>query len=109
MGPMGQMVDGCVHLRDCARPLGLFDDVSLDDWRMVLDWLPSGVPGLAPKSRFEGLGLRATDQDWACGSGQEVRGLSEALVMAMSGRRVALLDLVGPGVERLRQRLGDPR
>lgn len=109
VGPMGQMVDGCVHLRDCARPLGLSDDVSLDDWRMVLDWLPSGVPGLAPKSRFEGLGLRATDQDWAWGSGQEVKGLSEALVMAMSGRRGALLDLDGPGVELFRQRLGDPR
>lgn len=49
VGPMGQMTDGCVHLRDCARPLGLADDVSIDDWRMVLDWLPSGVPGLVPK------------------------------------------------------------
>ena len=44
VGPMGQMTDGCVHLRDCARPLGLPDDVSADDWRMVLDWLPTGVP-----------------------------------------------------------------
>jgi uncharacterized protein (TIGR03083 family) len=26
VGPMGQMTDGCVHLRDCARPLGLPDD-----------------------------------------------------------------------------------
>ena len=41
VGPMGQMADGCLHLRDCARPLGLADDVSLDDWKMVLDWLPS--------------------------------------------------------------------
>ncbi len=109
VGPMGQMLDGCVHLRDCARPLGLSDDVSLDDWRMVLDWLPSGVPGLAPKSRFEGLDLRATDQDWAWGSGQEVKGPSEALAMAMSGRRVVLQDLSGPGLELLRQRLGDAR
>ncbi len=23
VGPMGQLADGCVHLRDCARPLGL--------------------------------------------------------------------------------------
>ena len=41
VGPMGQMADGCLHLRDCARPLGLPNDVTLDDWRMVLDWLPS--------------------------------------------------------------------
>ena len=55
VGPMGQMADGCVHLRDCARPLGLPDDVSIDDWRMVLDWLPSGVPGLVPKRRARGV------------------------------------------------------
>jgi hypothetical protein len=27
--------------RDCARPLGLPHDVSLDDWRMMLGWLPT--------------------------------------------------------------------
>lgn len=106
VGPMGQMADGCLHLRDCARPLGLGADVSLDDWRMVLDWLPSGVPGLAPKRRFAGLGLTATDQDWTWGTGAPVAGPSEALAMSMSGRAVALTDLEGDGVEVLRQRLG---
>jgi hypothetical protein len=57
VGPMGQMADGCVHLRDCARPLGLRDDVSLDARRMVLDWLPSGVPGLVPRRRLDGIRL----------------------------------------------------
>ncbi len=52
---------------------------------MALDWLPSGVPGLAPKSRFGGLDLRATDQDWGGGLGKR-SGPSEALAMAMSGR-----------------------
>ncbi len=107
VGPMGQMADGCVHLRDCARPLGLPDDVSIDDWRMVLDWLPSGVPGLVPKRRVEGLRLVATDQEWSWGAGEEVTGPSEALAMAVSGRAVALNDLDGPGVGVLRQRLVD--
>jgi hypothetical protein len=40
VGPRGQMADGCIHLRDCARPLGLPDDVSLADWRVLLDWFP---------------------------------------------------------------------
>jgi len=105
VGPMGQMTDGCVHLRDCARPLGLPDDVSADDWRMVLDWLPTGVPGLVPKRRLERLSLRATDQDWSWGNGDEVVGPSEALAMAVSGRAVALDDLSGSGVELLRHRL----
>jgi hypothetical protein len=55
VGPMGQITDGCLHLRDCARPLGLPDDVELSDWRLILDWLPGGVPGLVPKRRLDGL------------------------------------------------------
>ena len=40
---MGQMTDG--------------HDVSLADWRMVLEWLPGGVPGLVPKRLLDGLSL----------------------------------------------------
>ena len=76
---------------------------------MVLDWLASGVRGLVPKRRLDGLALRATDQEWSWGSGREIEGTSEALAMAVSGRRVALDDLNGSGVEVLRGRLNDPR
>jgi uncharacterized protein (TIGR03083 family) len=109
VGPMGQMTDGCVHLRDCARPLGLSDDVSLEDWRMVLDWLPPGVPGLVPRRLTAGLLLRATDQDWSWGSGLEVSGPSEAVAMSVAGRTVALDELSGPGVDVLRDRLAGRR
>jgi uncharacterized protein (TIGR03083 family) len=107
VGPMGQMTDGCIHLRDCARPLGLTHDVGLDDWRMVLEWLPTRQAslGVVPRGRLDGLALRATDQDGRWGSGQEVTGPSEAMAMAVSGRRVALDDLAGPGVETLRCRM----
>ncbi len=105
VGPLGQLADGCVHLRDCARPLGLPDDVSLEHWRVLLDWFSGGVRGLVPKDRLPGLHLVATDQDWAWGDGQPVEGPSEALAMAVAGRPVALGDLTGPGVEILRGRL----
>ncbi|HET6939827.1 MAG TPA: maleylpyruvate isomerase family mycothiol-dependent enzyme [Nocardioides sp.] len=105
VGPMGQMADGCVHLRDCARPLGLPDEVSLDDWRVLLEWLSRGVVGLVPKRRLQGLSLLATDQEWSWGSGPELAGPSEALAMAVTGRPVALADLTGPGVQDLRDRL----
>ena len=105
VGPMGQLADACVHLRDCARPLGLSDDVDLDDWRMLLDWLPPRVPGLVPRRRLAGLRLVATDQEWSWGEGPEVRGPSEAVAMAVVGRAVALADLGGPGVDVLRARL----
>ncbi len=106
VGPMGQFADGCIHLRDCARPLGLSDDASLEDWRALLDWTSGGVRGLVPKSRLEGLHLVATDQDWSSGVGEQVSGSSEALAMAMSGRPVALRDLSGSGVSIMRMRLG---
>lgn len=105
VGPMGQMADGCIHLRDCARPLGLPDDVSLDDWRMLLDWFAGGVRGLVPKDRLVGLHLLATDQEWSWGTGQQIAGPSEALAMAVAGRPVALDDLSGSGVDVLRNRL----
>ncbi|NGN93289.1 maleylpyruvate isomerase family mycothiol-dependent enzyme [Nocardioides sp. KC13] len=110
VGPMGQFTDHCIHLRDCARPLGLDTDVPLEDWRAVLDWLPTKQAslGVVPAGRLDGLALRATDQNWSWGAddGAEVSGPSEALAMALSGRSVALADLTGPGVATLRERLG---
>jgi hypothetical protein len=47
----------------------------------------------------------ATDLDWSHGSGPEVRGSGEALLMAMAGRRAALDDLDGPGKAKFAQRL----
>lgn len=110
VGPMGQFTDHCIHLRDCARPLGLDTDVPLEDWRAVLDWLPTKQAslGVVPAGRLDGLALRATDQDWSWGTADsaEVAGPSEALAMALSGRPVALADLTGRGVATLRERLG---
>lgn len=104
--PMGQLADTCIHLRDCARPLGLSADVGLECWRVVLDWLPSRhAVGFVKRGRLDGLALRATDQDWAWGTGAEIAGPSEALAMAMTGRTVALDDLGGTGVDVLRERI----
>ncbi|MFI5624973.1 maleylpyruvate isomerase family mycothiol-dependent enzyme [Nocardioides sp. NPDC051685] len=112
VGPMGQFTDHCIHLRDCARPLGLDTDVALEDWRAVLDWLPTKQAslGVVPAGRLDGLALRASDQDWAWGEaeGAEVSGPSEALAMALAGRAVAVADLDGPGVATLRERVGRP-
>ncbi|MEU8658232.1 maleylpyruvate isomerase family mycothiol-dependent enzyme [Actinoplanes philippinensis] len=103
VGPMGPFAETCVHLRDIARPLGLDADVPVEHWRLLLDHLtsPSAAPGLTPPGRLAGLRLVATDTDWAAGEGALVSGPAEALGMAITGRRAALPDLTGPGVERL--------
>lgn len=107
VGPLGPFVDQCVHLRDLARPLGLTADVPLADWRTCLDYLTgsAAAPALVPRGRLDGLALRATDQEWSRGAGAEVSGTSEALAMAVTGRRAALGDLAGPGRDVLGARI----
>ena len=101
------MADGCIHLRDAARPLGLDVTAPLDDWRIVLGFLVSkrARRGFVPAARLTGLTLRATDQEWRSGDGPEVAGPSQALALAMAWRPVALADLDGDGVPVLRTRL----
>jgi hypothetical protein len=91
-----------------AFSLARSDEVTLDDWRVLLEWLSTGVVGLVPKRRLHGLRLLATDQEWSWRSGPELAGPSEALAMAVTGRPVALADLTGPGVQDLRDRLVRP-
>ena len=56
------------------------------------------------KKRSEGLHFVADDIDWSTGEGPEVRGPAMSLILAMVGRRNALGDCTGPGVEVLRSR-----
>lgn len=109
VGPMGQLADTAIHLRDIARPLGLAADVPREDWVSLLDYVTSDAvaPAVVPEGRVRGLSLRATDAGWALGDGSEVAGPAEALVMAAAGRSAALADLEGEGVETLTRRLGD--
>ena len=51
-----------------------------------------------------GLTLFATDIDWSHGTGPEVRGSGEAILMAVSGRAGAIGDLSGDGVAQLAKR-----
>ncbi|HEX9546882.1 MAG TPA: hypothetical protein VF942_06065 [Acidimicrobiales bacterium] len=59
---------------------------------------------IGAKKRIAGLKLTATDVDWSTGDGPDASGPILSLVMAMTGRKAALGDLSGPGVETLRSR-----
>lgn len=107
--PMGDLADLSIHLRDCARPLGLSHDVGLAHWRAVLDWLPTTKAHIHVRlGTVDGLSFRASDQDWSWGDGPEVVGTSEALALGITGRSVILDELTGAGVGDLKRRLGPP-
>jgi uncharacterized protein (TIGR03083 family) len=108
LGPEAPLTDLLVHGQDMRRPLGLQRDFVPARQLVVLDFLVTGRGGrgFVPEERMADLAFAATDVDWTSGSGRPVTGTAEAIMMAMTGRAVALADLAGPGVEVLRDRLG---
>jgi uncharacterized protein (TIGR03083 family) len=98
------LVDGTVHHQDIRRALDRPRVIPADRLVRVLGLIP-GNPRLGAGRRIRGLRLQADDVDWNHGSGDEVTGAGEALMMAMTGRPAALADLSGPGLPILAQRL----
>ena len=93
-----------VHGEDVFRALGGYRDHPAAHLQAVGDFYSGSNLLIGAKRRIEGVTLRATDIDWSHGAGPEATGPAVALVMAMCGRKVALDDLSGPGVEVLRSR-----
>lgn len=106
VGYPGQLTDLQVHGQDIRRPLGLPADLRPERLRVSLDFLVGGrAVGFVPKQRPAGLRIEASDLDWAWGDGPLVRGTGEAVMLALTGRRVALAELEGDGVAEMRARV----
>jgi len=104
-GPIDAMLgEALVHPEDIRRPLGIKHEYPNDAVVRVLDFFKKSNLIIGSKKRIDGLTLRATDVDWAHGSGPEVSGPAHSLLMAMTGRKDALADLSGDGVDTLRSR-----
>ena len=93
-----------VHGEDIFRALGTYRPHPVEHVTAVADFYKGSNLLIGAKKRIAGVTLRATDTDWSTGTGAEATGPAIALVMAMTGRSVALDDLSGPGVEVLRGR-----
>lgn len=93
-----------LHSADIRRPLGLAHDYPDEALVEVADFYKNSNLIIGTKRRIEGLTLRATDTGWSHGSGPEVSGPMLPLLLAMSGRKGALDELSGDGVETLRGR-----
>jgi uncharacterized protein (TIGR03083 family) len=93
-----------LHAEDIRRPLGIPHDYPLDALVIVAELYKGSNLIAGTKRRIAGLALQATDIGWRTGSGRVVSGPMLSLLMAMAGRRVALDDLEGEGLETLRSR-----
>jgi uncharacterized protein (TIGR03083 family) len=93
-----------VHGEDVFRALGGYREHPVEHVIAVADFYKGSNLLIGAKNRISGLTLTATDTDWQHGSGPGVSGPAIALVLAMTGRKVALDDLIGEGVAILRER-----
>jgi hypothetical protein len=89
-----------VHGEDIRRPLGIPRAYPLAEVARVMGSMPSNAI-IGGKTRVAGLTLRASDTDFSVGSGRLVEGPAISLLLAASGRKSALEDLSGPGVQVL--------
>jgi uncharacterized protein (TIGR03083 family) len=90
-----------IHGQDMCRPLGIRRNLPESHLVPVAEFVKDDVHIFGAKRRIAGLKLVATDMSWGHGSGPEVAGPAEALVMMMAGRVVALDDLSGEGKAEL--------
>ncbi len=93
-----------VHGEDVFRALGGYADHPVEHVVAVANFYQASNLLIGAKNRIAGVTLRATDTDWSHGTGPEAAGPAIALVLAMTGRKVALDDLTGDGVAVLRER-----
>jgi uncharacterized protein (TIGR03083 family) len=101
MSWLGEVI---VHGEDVFRSLGPYREHPVEHVIAVADFYRGSNMLIGAKKRIDGVTLRATDTEWSYGSGPEASGPAIALVLAMTGRSVAVDDLTGPGVEVLRTR-----
>lgn len=98
------LLDVTIHHQDIRRPLGKPRQIPAERLRCVLhDALLS--PELPARRIARGVRLNPSDLDWSHGSGPEIAGPAEAVLMAVTGRASALVDLRGPGVSVVAGRL----
>lgn len=99
------LAESVIHGEDMARPTGKSVDVSPAALLAVAEFCRGSTPLLHGKQRSAGLRLRATDVDWMTGEGPEVSGPAGSLILAMTGRKAAVADLSGDGLEILNSRV----
>jgi uncharacterized protein (TIGR03083 family) len=97
-----RLVEEVLHGEDIRRPLGLTREYPQEVVLRALRLQSRTSTSMGgAKQLIAGLHLNATDADLSLGEGPEVSGPALSLLLAISGRRVALSELTGPGTATL--------
>jgi uncharacterized protein (TIGR03083 family) len=105
-GPIDAMVgEVVVHGEDIRRPLGIRHKYADEALTTTANFYRRSNLLIGAKRRAQGLTLRATDVDWSAGSGPEVSGPLASIILAITGRRAGLADLIGDGLATLTGRI----
>lgn len=105
------LADILCHDLDIRRPLGRPRPMPPEPFRLTADlmagigWPLHAVFARSPRRTVNGLRLVADDLHWWHGSGPEVHGSAEALLLAITGRPVGPDELTGPGAPAIYARL----
>jgi uncharacterized protein (TIGR03083 family) len=106
----GNVCELVIHQQDIRRVAGGPRSYPEPTLRLALDTCVTilGTRFIVDRAHrvAKGLHLVATDMSWSHGTGPEVRGTAEALLMAVAARPAALADLSGEGVPTMAARLG---
>jgi uncharacterized protein (TIGR03083 family) len=99
------LAEALIHHQDIRRGLARPRQVPAE---RLLPALRTALiaPDIGGMWRTRGLRLVATNLRFSAGTGPEVRGPAEALLMAIAGRRGAVSELSGPGQAKLAGRIG---
>ena len=97
-----RLVEEVVHGEDIRRPLGLTRAYSQEAVvRALRLQVRTSASFGGARELVAGVRLTAVDADISIGDGPEISGPALSLLLAVSGRRVALDELDGPGVGAL--------
>lgn len=101
--PLDPLTDILVHGQDIAIPLGIARRMPTEAAVAVAD----GLFSLRAQIEFHarrtatGLCIRATNAEWEHGDGPTTAATIDAIVLAFTGRTIALSDFTGPGAAEL--------
>lgn len=96
------LIDNLVHTQDIVRPLGrhlpMQPAAAAEGAARVYSYLGTKTAAVFASIPWQALRFAATDVAWSAGDGPLITGTAEAILLTLTGRRVALAELNGdPG------------